>query len=184
MCQNLHWGNGSFPSSVLKTNACDFIWKGGILKHFLREHMQGWYTEHRRGSGRWLVATSEPGEKQSTTLSLVCSPPLLPTFHPGTQINGRTSGSVLHLEEITQCLKHYPPVEITHDELVFAPSYLSSSPGHWLYHVLDRSIWKKVWSLLLCTGFFHETTPLVTCTHPGKYLSQPQTRRPQTAALA
>lgn len=139
-------------------------------KHFLREHMKGWYTENGRGNGRWLVATSEPGEKQSTTLSLVCYPPLLLTFHPGTQINGRTSVSVLHLEEITQCLKHYPPIEITHDNLVFAPSYFSSSLGHRLYYVIDRSTWKKVWSLLLCIGFFHETTPLVTCIHPVKIL--------------
>jgi len=68
--------------------------------------------------------------------------------------NGWASSFLLHLQEITWCLEHYLPVEMTQDELVFAPSYLSSSPGHWIHYVLNLRIWKGVWSLWLCTGFF------------------------------
>ena len=162
----MYLGNESFPFSVIKSSMCDFTWKGCILKHFLGQHWWGWYTEHGQSSGRWPVtATSGPGQKQSTSLSPVHSPPLFPTFLPGTQTNGWASGSVFHLEETTWCLKHYSPVEITQDDLVFAPSYLSSSPGCWIHHVLNMRIWKKVWSLLLCTGFLHEITPWCLAQH-------------------
>lgn len=68
--------------------------------------------------------------KQWTVLSLLRFQPLLPAFGLGTLTNGWVSGSVFHLEEITRCLKRYLSVEITHDELGFAPSYLGSSLGH------------------------------------------------------
>lgn len=95
---------------------------------FLREHQQGLCTENGRGSGKWPVTTSGPGEKQSTALSVLCSQPLLSTFHPDTRTNGWASGSVLHFEVMIWCLKHYPSVEVIHDELVFALELLKFWP--------------------------------------------------------
>lgn len=73
--------------------------------------------------GQWGMASPHIGARRETVhYTLPVMPlPLLPTFHPGTQTNGWACGSVLHLEKITRCLKHYPPVEMTHNELVCAP---------------------------------------------------------------
>ena len=98
---------------------------------------------HHMGAWRETIHYSLP-------VGLSASAFCLPHWHS----KGWASSFLLHLEEITQCLKHYLPVEMTHDELVFAPSYLSSSPGPWIHYVLNLRIWKGVWSLWLCTGFF------------------------------
>lgn len=121
--------------------------------------------------------------KQWTALSLLRFQPLLPAFGLGTLTNGWVSGSVFHLEEITRCLKHYLSVEITHDELGFAPSYLSSSLGHWIHNVLDMRIWKKVCPWQLWTGFFHEIIPWWLVQHILVNILDPN-QVPGTAALA
>ena len=106
------------------------------------------------GSGGHHMGAWRDAVHYSLPVGLSASAFCLPRWHS----NGWASSFLLHLQEITQGLKRYLPAEMTHDELVFAPSYLSSSPGPWIHYVLNLRIWKGVWSFCVL-AFSKKSSP-------------------------